>query len=175
MTMRLAQIGPMVLSLGVGGFVRYLAMRGLCVPDELSRYRPTDVALRSIASTLDIVQKAAILALKRLPGRIQTIAVHGRHICIAADINHMDVYVHLKQCHGTSIRIAVNATRSSVMGKAAVDTILDQTCLLARKIALALQMPEAGQRPGPERLESVSWNPFPGEMVGVGLRREAAA
>lgn len=173
MTMRLAQFGPLMFSLGVGGCFRYLSMKGLCGAGELSRYRPTAVALGSIASTRNIVQKAAILALKRLPGRIQTIAVHGRHTCIAANINHMDVYVRFKQTRGASIRIAVNATRSSVMGQAAADTILEQTCLLARKMALDLQAPEAGRRPGPGRFEPLTWNPFPGEMAR--LRREAAA
>ena len=174
MKMRLSQFGSLVSALGICGCFRYLSMEGLFGTGEMSRYRPTAFALGRVESSRDIVHKAALLSLKRLPGCIQTIAVRGRNTLISATINQMDVFVRLRQTRGRSICIAVDAARPSIMGKAAVDTILEQTCRLARELALEPQAPEKGPRDGSAPGESTVIDFFPAINI-AGIRREAAA
>lgn len=131
---RLQQFGPLFASLGMGGCFRYLALGALADAGEISRYRSTRVALGEIAAPLETVRKASMMALKGLPGRVQTVTVLGAYARILATMDEMDLLIRLKRITPQSTRIAVDAARPTSEGQNAADTVLALTCRLAREM-----------------------------------------
>ena len=135
MKKRFQQFGSLFSALGFGGCFRYLTLGALADAGEISRYRSTRVALVEIPSPMETVRNASLLALRRLPGQVQTVTVMGKCTRIMATINEMDLFIRLKRTAPQSTRMEVDTTRSTAMGQAVAGAVLAQTCGLAREMS----------------------------------------
>lgn len=166
---RMQQIGLLLASLGIGGCFRYLALGALADAGEISRYRSTRVALGEIDSPMETVRKASLLALKDLLSNVETVTVLGKHACIRATIDEMDLFIRLKRIAPQSTRIAVDVARATSMGQIAADTVLELTCRLAREMGGARTHQQQRKRP----IRTANNTLVTGNLIGV-ERRETA-